>query len=84
MLVSFLTIIIITVSALGANFYFQTSGDIKQSAISNLERLSDQSVQKLNSRMDNIKNEAWNYFGDPELQTFLTNFSANSDKLGYF
>jgi two-component system sensor histidine kinase YesM len=84
MLLAFFTIIILTVTSLGANFYFETSDNIKQSAISNMERTTEQAVQTLQLQMGNIKNDAWSFFGDEELQTLVKKFSENSDKLSYF
>jgi two-component system sensor histidine kinase YesM len=73
MLLSFFAIIITTVVSLGINFYVQTSKDIKANAISNMERLTEQSVQTLESRMDLIRIEAWGLFGDADLQALMKN-----------
>ncbi|QGQ95945.1 sensor histidine kinase [Paenibacillus psychroresistens] len=84
MLLAFFAIIIITVTSLGANFYFETSDSIKQNAISTMERTTEQAVQTLQLQMGNIKNDAWSFFGDEELQRLVKNFPENSDKLSYF
>ncbi len=84
MLLAFFTIIIITVASLGANFYFETSDSIKQSAISNMERTTEQAVQTLQLQMGSIMNDTWSFFSDEELQRLVKNFSENSDKLSYF
>ena len=84
MLLSFFTIIIITVLSLGMNFYIQTSEDIKKNAISNMERLTDQSVQTMESHMDYTNKETWNLFRDTDLQSLLKDYSKNPEKMSYF
>lgn len=84
MLVSFFTIIIITVLSLGINFYVQASQDIKVNAISNMERLTDQSVQTLESHMNYVNKESWNLFQDTNLQSLLKDETQDPEKVSYF
>ncbi|MDQ0897811.1 MULTISPECIES: sensor histidine kinase [unclassified Paenibacillus] len=84
MLLSFFMIIIITVLSLGINFYVQTSKDIKKNAISNMERLVDQSVQTMESHMDYTNKETWNLFRDTDLQSLMKDYSKNPEKMSYF
>lgn len=84
MLLSFFAIIIITVLSLGINFYVQTSADIKKNAISNMERLADQSVQTMESHMDYTNKETWNLFRDTDLQSLMKDYSKNPEKMSYF
>ncbi|MGO4273693.1 hypothetical protein AB4Z22_28330, partial [Paenibacillus sp. TAF58] len=84
MLLSFFAIIIITVLSLGINFYVQSSADIKKNAISNMERLTDQSVQTMESHMDYTNKETWNLFRDMDLQSLLKDYSKNPEKMSYF
>lgn len=83
-LVSFLVIVTLTVISLETNYYVETSADIKQKAISNMEQVSEQSEKILNSYMSYIRGEAWNYFGDTEFQSFVSNMDSDPDKYSYF
>lgn len=83
-LVSFLVIVTLTVISLETYYYVETSADIKQRAISNMEQISEQSEKILGSYMSNIRNEAWNYFGDTEFQSFVKNMDSDPEKYSYF
>lgn len=83
-LVSFLAIVTLTVISLETNYYVETSADIKNRAISNMEQISDQSAKLISSYMSYIRGEAWNYFGDTEFQSFVHHMDSDPDKYSYF
>lgn len=83
-LVSFLAIVTLTVISLETNYYVETSADIKNRAISNMEQISDQSEKMISSYMSYIRGEAWNYFGDTEFQSFVQHMDSDPDKYSYF
>jgi two-component system sensor histidine kinase YesM len=83
-LVSFLAIVTLTVISLETNYYVETSADIKQKAISNMEQISDQSAKIIGSYMSAIQREAWNYFGDTEFQDFVQHMDSDPAKYSYY
>lgn len=84
MLISFLAIIIVTVCSLGINFYAVTSSGIKRDAVANMQKLTDQAVLTIESQMETIRNESWNFFGDSELQSLVKNGFSSPDETSYF
>ena len=75
----FFITITITVTALGFDYYINTSSDIKQRAIGNMEQLSNQSASTLESYMSNIKNFAWEYFSDVDFQGFARSLGSDPE-----
>lgn len=84
LLLSFLIIIILTVIGIGIDYYIQTSGQLKKSAISSMERLSEQSTETMESYMSNIRAEAWRYFEDPLFQGFVPNIVSDPTNFSYY
>ncbi|WP_256761906.1 sensor histidine kinase [Cohnella sp. WQ 127256] len=84
MLLAFFAVIVLTVTSLGVNFYIETSTNIKQSEISNMNRAIEQAVQTLQLQLGNIKNDAWGFFGDEELQIAYRDIYENLEKIEYF
>lgn len=77
LLFSFFATITVTVTTLGSYSYIQTSSDIKQREIHNMEKLSEQSAAKLETQMSNIKSTAWNYFADSRFQIFVMTLGSD-------
>ncbi|WP_177186815.1 sensor histidine kinase [Paenibacillus sp. CF384] len=80
----FFITISITVSALGLDYYIQTSSDIKQRAVGNMEQISNQSAATLESYMLNVKNFAWDYFGNKDFQQFVSRMGADPDAYSHY
>jgi two-component system sensor histidine kinase YesM len=74
----------LTATALGVNYYKQVSTGIKQQAVKNMERLSEQSAFTLELYMSNIKNFVWNYFGDVNFQQFVMNMGSDPREYSYY
>jgi len=84
MLLAFLSILLVTVTLLGVNYYVQTSEMIKDQAVLSMERLSEQSESTLSSYMRNMKNFSWNYFGDPNFQQFVKKMGSDPAAFSYY
>ncbi|QHT61330.1 sensor histidine kinase [Paenibacillus lycopersici] len=84
MLIGMLAIIIVTVCSLGINFYVVTSKGINRDAVANMQQLTDQAVLTIESQMETIRNESWNFFGDSELQTLVKSGFGSPDATSYF
>ncbi|MBM7563948.1 cache domain-containing sensor histidine kinase [Paenibacillus sacheonensis] len=80
----FFVTITITVIALGLDYYVQTSSDIKDRAIGNMELISSQSAATLESYMLNVKNFAWEYFGDKDFQQFVKDLGADPETYSHY
>ncbi|NBD25783.1 sensor histidine kinase [Paenibacillus glycinis] len=80
----FFVTISITVVTLGLDYYVQTSSDIKRQAIGNMEQISNQSAATLESYMTNIKNFAWEYFGDKDFQQFVKHLGADPGTYSHY
>mgnify|MGYP001501828157 CR=1 FL=1 len=74
-----------TLFVMGTFYYYKISGDIERNTIANLQRLTDQTATILENHMENIRNVAWSYFSDSDLQVFMDNFTtAYLDKSTYY
>lgn len=76
LILSFFAIVSLTLLLTGSIYYVETSRDIERSTIANLERNADRTVTTLEIHMENIQNEAWNYFSDSDFQVFVENMSG--------
>ncbi|QHW30806.1 sensor histidine kinase [Paenibacillus rhizovicinus] len=80
----FFVTISITVATLGLDYYVQTSSDIKERAIGNMEQISGQSAATLESYMLNMKNFAWEYFGDKDFQQFVKHLGSDPEAYSHY
>ncbi|QGQ94886.1 sensor histidine kinase [Paenibacillus psychroresistens] len=80
----FFIMISITVTILGMDTYLQTSSEMKRIAIGNMEQISNQSAATLESYMANVKNVAWDYFGDKNFQQFVKKMGSEPDTYSHY
>lgn len=82
---SFFIILSLALLGMGMLYDYKTSGDIERNTIDSLQALVDSSVTILDNHMDNIRNEAWSYFSDKDLQAFVSTMSSmNTEKNSYY
>ena len=80
----FITIAVTVTALVKTNYYVDTSSDIKRRAVGNIEQILNQAAATLDSHMSNVKNLAWDYFGDKDFQNFVQNMGSDPDAYSHY
>ncbi|BBH24557.1 sensor histidine kinase YesM [Paenibacillus baekrokdamisoli] len=80
LILSFFGVAYLAIFITGMIYYHQMSESVERNTLTNVEKLADQTVERLELQMGNIQNEVWGFFTDSVLQQFLERMSEDTTK----
>ncbi len=80
LILSFFGVAYLAIFISGMVYYHRMSVSVERNTLANIEKLADQTVERLELQMGGIQNEAWAFFTDSVLQQFLADMSVDTTK----